>query len=95
VWGGHRVGGHGGTERTEAEAGGAIPGGTGAQRACRIGGVPQRGHHGEQGVWGQGAPQIPQPPAQGAGYDAMGPATGTRSACGGEDHQKSWTSAAT
>jgi len=73
----------------------STPGFTGAQSACRIGCLTQSGQHGEKVVWGQGAPRITTPPAQGEGHDAIGPSTGILSACGGEDNKKSVTSAAT
>jgi hypothetical protein len=44
------------------------------------GGWPQRGYHGEKGVWGPWAPRITQPPAQVEGHAPVGPATGTRMA---------------
>jgi hypothetical protein len=51
-WCGPRVAGHGCAGRTDEEEGLSTPGVTGAQSAGRIGCVTQRGHHGEQVVWG-------------------------------------------
>ena len=63
-WCGELGAGHGCAGRTEYEEGLPTPGFPGAQSACRIGCVTQRGHHGEQVVWSQCAPRITKPPAQ-------------------------------
>jgi hypothetical protein len=62
-WYGQLVAGHGFARRTEEEEGWPIQGFIGAESAGRIGGLPQSGPHGEQGVWGLGAPRITKPPA--------------------------------
>jgi hypothetical protein len=94
-WCGPRVAGHGCAARTADEEGWSPPGCTGAQSAGRIGCVPPRGYHGEQGVWGQRAPRLTKPPAQVGGHAPVGPSPGTSMARGAEGNTKGLTSTAT
>jgi hypothetical protein len=71
-WCGPLVAGHGCAARTDYEEGWSTPGFTGAQSACRIGGVPPRGHHGSKVVWGPRAPRLMKPPAQVGGHAPSG-----------------------